>query len=412
MHTTTSPTPATGPGLPLIAIFALASLTAVGPLAIDMYLAALPAIASDLGTTAPTVQLTLTAFLAGMGAGQFIVGPLSDKTGRRLPLLIGVVLCALATLACAFAPTIELLIAARFVMGFTGSIGLVLSRAVITDSTSGLQTARLMSVMMMINGFAPVVAPLLGGVVLTYGDWRDVFKVIAVLVACSMVLVAIFIKESLPPERRRTGSLLTVYAGMVEVAKNRRYRGFMLTLVLSFGALFAYVSGSPYLLQNVMGLSEVHFTYAFGLNSMGIVLASFLNASLIGRIAQRTIVTVGANSILLVTLLLTLHFLLGPSLVVTMVLLFTFTTSVGLIFGNASALAMGEARHIAGSASALMGTVQSLLGGLAAPLVSLAGPQAYMPMALAMLGFAALACLSLVTTPQAESDYATDRTGP
>ena len=123
MHTTESPAPEIGPGLPLIAIFALASLTAVGPLAIDMYLAALPAIASDLGTTAPTVQLTLTAFLAGMGAGQFIVGPLSDRTGRRVPLLIGVALCAVATLACAFAPTIELLIAARFVMGFTGSIG-------------------------------------------------------------------------------------------------------------------------------------------------------------------------------------------------------------------------------------------------------------------------------------------------
>ncbi|WP_237212416.1 multidrug effflux MFS transporter [Rothia nasimurium] len=401
--------PAEGPGLPLVTIFTLASLTAVGPLAIDMYLAALPTIASDLATTAPTVQLTLTAFLAGMGAGQFVVGPLSDKTGRRLPLLVGVVLCAAATLACAFAPTIEILIASRFLMGFTGAIGLVLSRAVIVDSTSGLQTAKLMSVMMMINGFAPVVAPLLGGVVLTYGTWRDVFKVIAVLVACSMVLVALFVKESLPPERRRTGSLLTVYTGMVEVAKNRRYRGFMLTLVLAFGALFAYVSGSPYLLQNVMGLSEVHFTYAFGFNSMGVVLASFINAFLIGRVAQRTILTVGASSILLVSVLLTLHFLMGPSLLVTMILLFTFTTSVGLIFGNASALAMGEARHIAGSASALMGTTQSLVGGLSAPLVALGGSSAYLPMALTMLGFSLLAGLSLFTTPRSPSDYVTDR---
>lgn len=412
MNTADSHAPESGPGLPLIAIFALASLTAVGPLAIDMYLAALPAIASDLGTATSTVQLTLTAFLAGMGAGQFIVGPLSDKTGRRIPLLIGVVLCAAATLACAFAPTIELLIAARFVMGFTGSIGLVLSRAVITDSTTGLQTARLMSVMMMINGFAPVIAPLLGGLVLSFGTWRDIFRVIAVLVALSMLLVMLFIKESLPVERRRTGSLISVYTGMIEVARNRRYRGFSLTLVLGFGALFSYISGSPYLLQNVMGLSEVHFTYAFGLNSMGIVLASFLNASLIGRVAQRTVLTFGAFAIVTISALLTLHFALGPSLIPTLTLLFAFTTSVGLMFGNASALAMGEARHIAGSASALMGTVQSLMGGLAAPLVSLAGPQAYMPMAWSMLGFATLACLSLVTTPKAESDYATNRPKP
>ena len=160
-----------------------------------------------------------------------------------------------------------------------------------------------------------------------------------------------------------------------------------------------------------MGLSEVHFTYAFGMNSMGIAWRLSWNASLIGRVAQRTVLTFGAFAIVTISALLTLHFA-GPSLVPTLALLFAFTTSVGLMFGNASALAMGEARHIAGSASALTGTVQSLMGGLAAPLVSLAGPQAYMPMALAMVGFATLACLSLVTTPKAESDDVTDRPSP
>lgn len=302
---------ATDRGLPPIAIITLASLTAVGPLAIDMYLAALPAIAVDLSTTTAYAQLTLTAFMVGMGTGQFIVGPLSDKTGRRLPLLIGVTLCALSALVCVFAPTIELFIAARFVMGFTGSIGMVLARAIVADSTSGLQTARLMGIMMMINGIAPVAAPLIGGFVLAHGTWRDIFKVISVIISISLVLVLFFIKESLSADKRRIGSLLSAYAGIIEVARIRRYRGFMLTMVLAFGALFSYISGSPYLLQNVMGLSETHFTYVFGLNSLAIVLASTVMTSLVGKVALRKLLVVGTSSLLTVSLLLLGYFLLG-----------------------------------------------------------------------------------------------------
>lgn len=397
----------TPPGLSKIAVFTLASLTAVGPLAIDMYLAALPSISADLNTTASMAQLTLTAFMLGMGAGQFVVGPLSDKTGRRRPLLVGVVLCALATLACVFAPTVEFFIVARFIMGFTGASGLVLARAVVADSTSGLQTARLMGIMMMINGIAPVAAPLIGGIVLAHGDWRDVFKVITVMIALSMVLVTIFIKESLPVERRRTGSLLSAYAGIAEVVKIRRYMGFMLTMALAFGALFGYVSGSPYLLQNVLGLSETQFTYVFGVNSVGIVLASSVMTALVGRVALRKLLTIGVSSLGTVSLLILIHFIMGPQLVPTLVLLFTLTCSVGMIFGNASSLALGEARHIAGSASAMLGLTQSVMGGLASPLVSLGGGGAYMPLALTISSFALLAALALLTTPKAESDYAT-----
>lgn len=397
----------TPPGLSKIAIVTLASLTAVGPLAIDMYLAALPAISTDLGTTASMAQLTLTAFMLGMGAGQLVVGPLSDKTGRRVPLLIGIVLCALSTLACVFAPTIEFFIAARFIMGFTGAIGLVLARAIVADSTSGLQTARLMGIMMMINGIAPVIAPLIGGIVLAHGDWRDVFKVIVAIISVSMVLVVLFIKESLPKERRRSGSLFSAYAGIGEVVKIRRYTGFMFTMVLAFGALFGYVSGSPYLLQNVMGLSETQFTYVFGVNSVGVVLASSVMTALVGKVALRKLLNIGVCSLLVIATLLLIHFLTGPQLVPTLVLLFLLTSSVGMIFGNASSLALGEARHIAGSASAMMGMTQSIMGGLASPLVSLGGDHAYLPLAFTILGFAALAALALLTTPRAESDYAT-----
>lgn len=394
-----------GPSLPAATVFSLATLTALAPLGIDMYLAALPGIAQDLATSPAYTQLTLTAFMLGMGLGQFLVGPLSDKTGRRPPLLIGMALCTLATLVCFLAPTIEVLVAARFFMGFTGAIGLVLARAIVADSSSGLQTARLMGIMMMINGIAPVVAPLLGGFILAHGSWRQVFLVLAVLLLIILGLVVFFIPESLPADKRRTGTLLSAYEGIPQVARNRRYRGFMLTLVFAFGGLFAYISGSPYLLQNVMGLSETHFTYVFGVNSLGIVLASSLMTALVGKVALRRLLALGLSSLLVTSLALTLHFLAGPQFVPTLILLFCFTFSVGMVLGNASSLALTQVREAAGSASALLGAAQSLVGGLASPLVALGGESAYLPMALTMLGFSALALVCLLTTPRQESDY-------
>lgn len=393
------------PNLPAATVFSLATLTALAPLGIDMYLAALPGIAQDLATSPAYTQLTLTAFMLGMGLGQFLVGPLSDKTGRRPPLLIGMALCTLATLVCFLAPTIEVLVAARFFMGFTGAIGLVLARAIVADTTSGLQTARLMGIMMMINGIAPVVAPLLGGFILAHGSWRQVFLLLTVLLLIILGLVVFFIPESLPANKRRTGPLLSAYEGIPQVARNRRYRGFMLTLVFAFGGLFAYISGSPYLLQNVMGLSETHFTYVFGVNSLGIVLASSLMTALVGKVALRRLLTLGLSSLLVTSLALTLHFLTGPQFVPTLILLFCFTFSVGMVLGNASSLALTQVREAAGSASALLGATQSLVGGLASPLVALGGESAYLPMALTMLGFSTLALVCLLTTPRQESDY-------
>lgn len=391
-----------GAGLPLLAVFTLASLSALGPLAIDMYLAAFPTISSDFSTSEVATQFTLTAFMLGMGTGQFLIGPLSDKLGRRRPLLFGMAFCALSALACFLAPSIELFIAARFLMGFTGSIGMVISRAIVADSTQGAQTARLMSLLMMINGFAPVLAPLLGGLILSYGHWRTIFAFIALFVLCSLALVIFTIKESLPPEARRQGSLLGSYRGMVEALQVGSYRGYMLTLVFGFGALFAYISGSPYLLQKVLGLSEIHFTYAFGINSLGIVLASSINRRLVGKVDPRKVLKAGSALMLAATGGLLLHLLTGPLLPVTLLLLFSFTTSCGLIFGNASALALGQVKRVAGAASALMGTFQALAGVLASPLVALGGSSNPLPMALTMLAAACLSALALASTGRAQ----------
>ena len=184
--------------------------------------------------------------------------------------------------------------------------------------------------------------------------------------------------------------------------------GFMLTMCFAFGALFSYISGSTFVLQKILGMSETEFTIVFGVNSIGIVLFSAIATKLVGRVAQRRIVNVGVISLLVVSALLTVSFLVGISLVPTLVLLFLLTCSCGLIFGNASALALNEARHMAGSASAVMGTVQAMLGALAAPLVSIAGEHEYLPMGFSILGFAVLTALVLWTTPRKDSDYSAD----
>ena len=395
-------------GLSPIFIVVLALLTAIAPLATDMYLAALPAVAEDLNTTSTNASLTLSAFMVGMALGQLVVGPLSDKTGRRKPLLIGAVICFIATVACGFAPNIELLIFARFMMGFTGSIGAVLARSIVTDTTQGLATAKLMGIMMMINGFAPVLAPLFGGWVLSWGSWRDIFHVLGVVTAIMMLGVVFVVKETLPVEERYQGTALSVYSELPQVFKVRRYMGFMLTMCFAFGALFSYISGSTFVLQKILGLSETQFTIVFGVNSLGIVLFSAIATKLVGRVAQRRIVNTGVVSLLVVSVLLTISFLVGISLMPTLILLFLLTSSCGLIFGNASALALNEARHMAGSASAVMGTIQALLGALAAPLVSIAGEHEYLPMGFSILGFAILTALVLWTTPRKDSDYSAD----
>ncbi|QRZ61292.1 multidrug effflux MFS transporter [Rothia sp. ZJ932] len=386
-------------------IVVLASLTAVAPLGIDMYLAALPGIAQDLGTTASRAQMTLSAFMLGMAVGQVFIGPLSDKIGRLRPLYMGVIINLCATAFIIFAPTIELVIAARFLAGMGGSFGMVVARAIVADSTRGLQTARLMGIMMMINGFAPVLAPLVGGLVLTFGTWRTIFGVLSIFIFLSTIAVFMVIKETLPAEKRRTGNLFDTYKGLGQVLAIPRYRGFMLTMVFGFGTLFAYVSGSTYVLQNVLGLSETQFTWVFGANSLGIMMMTSLVTYLVGRVPQRTMLTVGVVSLLVVSISILVLFSVGISLIPTLILFFLTTCSVGLLFGNASALALVQARHMAGSASATMGATQSIMGGIASPLVALGGASAYMPMGYTMVAFAILAALAFFTTPVAPGDW-------
>ncbi|HWN34350.1 MAG TPA: multidrug effflux MFS transporter, partial [Pseudonocardia sp.] len=371
-------------------ISVLALMSAIAPLAIDMYLPSFPRLATDLHTSASNVQLTLTAFLVGLAIGQLVIGPLSDGWGRRGLLLGGTAVCVLATLTCALAPNIGVLIAARFVMGFSGGAGVVLSRAVVVDRTSGSRAATLYSVMMAIQGIAPIAAPLLGGTLAGLVGWRGLFGLLTGLTAVMFVGVLISIPESLPAERRSTAGLVPVARDIASALSRRKYLGYTLGYGLAFSAMFAYISGSPFVLQGALGLSRVEYTLTFTTNAVGLVAATALNARLLGRFTPRRLLVTGVSGLVGCSVLLTAVVLLGAPRWPSLALLFVAVASMGLILGNGSALAIGQVPDIAGTGSALLGALQFGLGAAVSPLVG----SSPLTMAVVMVAASALAAAS------------------
>lgn len=387
--TVSSPLRATAP-----LIGSLALLTAVSPLATDMYLPAFPEVATDLGTSASGVQFTLTAFMIGLGAGQLMIGPLSDSIGRRRPLLAGTMLCLLASIACALAPNIVALVAARFVQGMAGAAGVVIARAVITDVTTGASTTKLMNVMMIIGGLMPVIAPPVGGGILQLVDWRGVFWVIAALVVVMIAAVVFVIGESLPPAKRHPGGVRTLWVNIRTVVRNRTYVAATLVFGFGFATLFAYISASPFVIQDVLGLPTLAFSILFGVNSLGMTVASTISIRLAGRVEVRKTLGVGLASLLAATVSLFVVVFSGVPTVPVLVLMFCVTFSMGLIMGNASAIAMRAVATTAGTGSAFMGAFQFLLGAGVSPLVGLAGASDARPMVIVMLISVVIASLA------------------
>jgi DHA1 family bicyclomycin/chloramphenicol resistance-like MFS transporter len=401
-----TPAPAPRHALPAATTTVLAFLTAIAPLATDMYLPAFPQLAADLGTSASAVQLSLTTFMIGLALGQLVIGPLSDQRGRRGLLIAGTAVCALAGLACAFAPSIGFLVAARFVQGFSGAAGMVLSRAVVSDRASGTAAARLFGLMMLIQGVAPVIAPLLGGSLVGAVGWRGVFGILAGLSALMLVGVLALVPETLPRERRRAGGIAATLRDARTVLTNRRYLGWTGALVLSFAAMFAYISASPFVLQNMLGLSVGAYSVAFAANALGLSVVSALSAKLVERVAPRRLLTVGVVALATVSVLLLADVvLLGLPRWPTLVLLFLAVSSLGLVLGNATGLATDEVAHAAGTGSAVMGALQFGLAAVVSPLVGLGGERDALPMAVTMVvvGLGALLCVRLAATARAQS---------
>ena len=375
----------------------LALLSALGPFAIDMYLPAFPQMMQDLNTSAASIQLTLTTFMLGMAIGQLVIGPLSDQFGRRKPLLIGAFVCLAASVLCAVAPNIESLIGMRFLQGFAGAAGVVLARAILSDSARGVHAAKQFGVLMAVGGIAPVLSPLAGGGVIAFAGWRGVFWALAVLNLLMVIGSIILVKESLPLERRSKGGVKELFATTGRVLGNRNYLGFTFAFAFSMAAMFGYISASPFVYQNILGLDPTAFSLLFALNALGLTITSIVGVKLVGTLGPLRMTYIGVWGMVVFSAGLLAVVTVGNTpLFPTLVLIFLAISSMGFIFGNAAALATDQVKKYAGTGSAIMGALQFTLAAIASPLVGLAGEDSAVPMAIVMLVAGIIALLSLV----------------
>ncbi|MEV0402100.1 multidrug effflux MFS transporter [Actinoallomurus sp. NPDC050550] len=379
-------------------IFILGALTAIGPLSIDMYLPALPKLTHDLSAGASLVQLTLTACLVGLAVGQLLAGPISDTWGRRRPLLVGVALYTVASLLCAVAPTVPALIALRLVQGAAGAAGIVIARAVVRDLYDGRAAARFFALLMLVNGVAPIAAPVIGGQLLRVTSWRGVFVLIAVIGALMTVAAYAGLRETLPRSGRGPGGLGSTLRTFAGLCADRVFVGYALAGGLAFAAMFAYISGSPFVVQDIYGLSPQAYSLIFAVNALGIVGAGQVSGWLVARVRLRVLLAAG----LLISLAggVALPVAIGAGLGLPGVLpaLFLVVAAIGLIMPNATALALtGRPPAVAGSASALLGLAQFVIGGAAAPLVGVAGSHTAVPMGLVIAALTVAASLAFAT---------------
>lgn len=381
-------------------LLTLALLTGTAPFAIDLYLPAFPEMVEDLATTSAGVQLSLTTFLIGAGVGQLIFGPLSDRFGRRGPLVVGMGLYLGASVAVALAPTSALFVCGRFVQGLAGAAGIVISRTIIIDRARGAQAARYMSIVMLVSGIAPVIAPIVGSVLVSPLGWRGLMWIVAGLVGIGLVAVLLFVQETRP----RTISDPGRGAPKVSTANaliSRVYLGNMLAFVFAFATMMAYISASPFLYQSMMGLDEVGYGLMFGLNALALVIVGAVSARLTQRFRVATLARTGLLSNLAAIVVFTTLVLMGVNPIWLAAPILVAVGSLGLVFGNTTALALAAVPAAAGLGSALLGMLQHLLAGAVAPLTGIAGEHTALPLALTMLVASASANLAFAisTTP-------------
>ncbi|AZE02908.1 multidrug effflux MFS transporter [Pseudomonas chlororaphis] len=362
-------------------ILILGALSAFGPLAIDFYLPAFPAMALAFGTDEKHVQLTLAAYFLGLSIGQLAYGPVADRFGRRIPLLAGVGLFTLASLACAYAPNLEWLIGARFVQALGGCAGMVISRAVVSDKCDAVGSAKVFSQLMLVMGLAPILAPMLGGLLVNLYGWQSIFIMLTLFSALAGLAVALGLPESLPAHvpRQPLSGALRQYGRLLA---DRVFLGHALTGGIAIAGMFAYIAGSPFVFIKLYGVPAEHFGWFFGINAGGFILVAQINARLLAKrgpafLLARTvwIYLLGGLALLAVS---SLH----PAQLWPLLLpLFICIASLGCILPNASACAMNGQGARAGSASAMLGCLQFSVAAGAAALVGVLHDGSAVPMA-------------------------------
>ncbi len=374
-------------GLRLVLI--LGAMTAFTSMSIDMYLPGFPQMAEDLGVPIGTIQLTVSAFLYGSAIGQIFYGPLTDRYGRRLPLLVGSALYIISTIGCALANSGEALLFWRLVMALGGGAGMVISRAIVRDLYTTAEAARMFSLLMLVMGAAPILAPLVGGQVLLFGGWRGIFFCLTIFGVLCFGAVAKYLPESLPEDRRIKQSLPQLVGLYGQLLQHGQYLCYSIGLGCISGMTISYIAGSPFLFINLHDISPQHFSLFFGVNALGLIGSSQLNRKLLSHYATKEILRGGLmiNLASGIILLLSVFTAFG-GFPLQVICLFVNVASMGLLYPNITALALAPFKKMAGSASSLMGTIQYLIGATCGGLIGLLQNGTAIPMAAVMTGCA------------------------
>ncbi|WP_313237191.1 multidrug effflux MFS transporter [Sporosarcina ureae] len=366
-------------------VILLGSLSAFGPLSMDMYLPGLPIVADDLNASTSLVQLSLTACLIGLGAGQLIFGPLSDIYGRRKPLVITLSVYAIASVLCAFSPNIWIFVALRFVQGMTGAAGIVIARACARDLYVGNELTKFMAMLSIVSGAAPILSPIVGGVVLNFASWPAVFLLLGIIGLLMFLSTAFFLPDTLPVEERAESGMLAVVKTFSGLLKDKWFIGIALTQGLIMSSMFAYIAGSPFVLQNIYGVTAQQFSLFFALNGVGIITAAQLTGRLSGRIHEVKFLRAGVLLSFAASILLLLTVWNEWPLAVIATALFFMVSSVGLVSPASFSLAMQSQGKSAGSAAAFLGLMPFIGGATVSPLVGLAGDSSAWPLSMVVL---------------------------
>lgn len=381
----------------------LGLMTAMAPLSTDMYLPALPTVQVDMGISASLTQMTLTMTMLGMALGQIFAGPISDRYGRKWPLAIGMVVFTLSTVGCVWAEDILMFLFFRFVSGFAGASGIVIAKAIARDVCEGPELTRFFAMLMMVNGLAPILAPVIGGQILLFTSWRGVF-VVLVAVGLFQLLATLLYKETLPQAERLTG-LKASFAKFPVLLQNRYFLGHCLVQCFVFGAFFSYLAGASFVFQNIFQVSPQMFSLIFGGIGAGLMVMGVLPARLAGRVPDVKMLQVSLLVPLAGSVVLLLAFSAGAGMAIILPVLFLTIVPQSVVGAASFSLALSRQGKNAGSASALLGFFSMILGGCMMPLVGIAGEHTAIPMCVMMisgygLGYAAF---RLMIAPEHES---------
>ena len=370
----------------------LGLLSAIGPFAIDMYLPALPEIGGSLDAAIGPVQMSLTVFFLALGVGQLLYGPVSDMVGRKPPLYFGLGLFVLASIGCALATDIEMLIALRFVQGLGAAAGMAIPRAVVRDLHTGNDAARLMSLLMLVFSVSPILAPLAGSAVIAFTGWRGVFWAVTVAAVIGLATIASVLKETRPAEERVESSLGSALQAYGVLLRDAHYLGLVFIGAFAMAGFFTYLANSSFVMIDHYGLSPTMYSVAFGVNAAAFFGAAQLNGMLCERYGIVRVVKTSVTACGLVMTAMFLYYLTGGDrLAVLIVLYFIASALMGFVIPTTSVLALEQHGAIAGTASALLGTLQMLTGAVVMTVVGFFTDGRPLPMVAGMAGGALIA---------------------